>query len=461
MLPPPPNTILEHALFYRSLGWNVFPMARGEKRPLKKDKVGDYRHTPIELGLLKKRLTEKPERNIGVFLGPSSGGLAVRDFDEEESYREWAANWQLWAGRLPTVLTRRGAHVYFMCDVERMHRLAGSVKTQVKFPDGEIKYNGAYTALPPSRRFEVPRKPFSCAAFWFEDHDTPLGGQAWEWAGGMDSLKDIPSVNPDEIGLTPAGWAGKRDWTNKEGLDGQERKSVPPCIRICSSGESEDHKTWQGFQAAGDLTEVAVKMLWDHLPSSVGQRNANLFQFARRLKMADWRGSLEDLKPHVMAWHRKGQSLGVISLESGSPETSWEDFIRGWHNCTIIRTGVLEQLAQEAIFASSHLPVPEELETWKTHSNGRRYRPVTDREVFTLGHYCRLLAQYGGKDGFILPAEQTSGRLGINPTRIKFGIRKLLEIGVLKQISAHSHQARRARGFKFNHQNTLITPPIS
>src|SRR5262249_28861343 len=52
-------------------------------------------------------------RGIAVVLGEPSGGLACRDFDQEDRYELWARRFPDLAASLPTAKTHRGQAVYF------------------------------------------------------------------------------------------------------------------------------------------------------------------------------------------------------------------------------------------------------------------------------------------------------------------------------------------------------------
>lgn len=74
-----------------------------------------------------------------VVAGAVSGGLVVRDYDQPDAYRAWAAGHADLAASLPTVQTARGYHVYFCGDVERI----------ITLPDGELR-GGGISLLPTS-----------------------------------------------------------------------------------------------------------------------------------------------------------------------------------------------------------------------------------------------------------------------------------------------------------------------
>src|SRR5262249_37275507 len=78
---------------------------------------------------------------LAVITGAVSGGLAIRDFDDNEAYITWTAANQTGAKRLPTVKTARGYHVYGWMDRE----------AYADFGNGELRGDSKhYCVIPPS-----------------------------------------------------------------------------------------------------------------------------------------------------------------------------------------------------------------------------------------------------------------------------------------------------------------------
>ena len=78
------KSLVEHALFYQSLGWSVIPVQPGKKIPYIKWK--DFQHvrpTPKQIRIWWKKF---PDANIGIVTGKISN-LVVLDFDSITALR--------------------------------------------------------------------------------------------------------------------------------------------------------------------------------------------------------------------------------------------------------------------------------------------------------------------------------------------------------------------------------------
>jgi hypothetical protein len=157
---------LDIARAYRRLGLSCIPLKPSEKVPaIRWRPFADRLPTDTDLA----GWFRDSSRGIGIICGSVSGGLLVRDFDQQEVFDIWADQFPQWADRLPTVKTARGRHIYF--------RTTGSARTKV-LGDGEMRGDGSYVVAPPSLH------PSGCRYAW----TVPLG--------------EIPVVDAAEIGLT-------------------------------------------------------------------------------------------------------------------------------------------------------------------------------------------------------------------------------------------------------------------
>ncbi len=172
----------EHALEYARLGFSVIPV-RGKKPTIRSWKP--YQTTPMGPGEIARRFSSPKVTGLAVILGSVSGDLCCRDFDRVEAYRAWARKFPGYAATLPTVQTARGFHVYFRAKAVRTH----------KFEDGELRGEGGYCLLPPSRHPDGP------IYSWIRE---PSG--------------EIPIVDPNLAGLSQT-WARCTEGT--EGIEGQ------------------------------------------------------------------------------------------------------------------------------------------------------------------------------------------------------------------------------------------------
>lgn len=126
---------------YRELGWCIIPVgaAKCKQATVRWKQFQERYPTEKEWQAWQNR---KNVTGIAVLLGAPSQNLYARDFDELESYQNWAKYHPDLAVRLPTARTARGCHVYF-CSTQL-------VKFR-KFKDGELQSDGHYCVLPPSK----------------------------------------------------------------------------------------------------------------------------------------------------------------------------------------------------------------------------------------------------------------------------------------------------------------------
>jgi hypothetical protein len=135
------STTLQAAIRCRELGISTIPTERGTKRPPKGFHLKPYLHGAIVADEHALRdWFDRTNFGLGIICGRPSGGLVVRDFDTEPGYADWAARHPDLARSLPTVQTKRCAHVYFR----------GPLDGVTKLSDGELRGTGAYVIAPPS-----------------------------------------------------------------------------------------------------------------------------------------------------------------------------------------------------------------------------------------------------------------------------------------------------------------------
>ncbi|MEI8064653.1 MAG: bifunctional DNA primase/polymerase, partial [Verrucomicrobiota bacterium] len=139
------SDLLEAALDYHRRGWSIIPTtinrARGNWKkaavPWKSFQITPPTESEVR-GMFhcKRNLT-----GVAVVLGPVSGNLYARDFDDLTAYANWSTAHPDLAKALPTVATGRGIHIYF--------RSTKPVTTK-ELDDGELRGEGGYIVLPPS-----------------------------------------------------------------------------------------------------------------------------------------------------------------------------------------------------------------------------------------------------------------------------------------------------------------------
>ncbi|HBH50765.1 MAG TPA: hypothetical protein DDY91_02620 [Planctomycetaceae bacterium] len=256
------NDNLLEALRLTDLGVSVIPIRPASKVPALRSwsrfQQARADHETLE------RWFERPETGLAVICGNVSDGLVVRDFDQQDAYDRWAREFRGLADSLPTVRTARGCHVYA--------RVRGSSRTR-RFPDGELRGEGAYVVGPPSR------------------HST---GTVYRWRGSPPS--SIPFIDTPDRLLLP----------------------VLP--------HSPHHDPWPvSHQQALILGELVTR----HLPTGTGQREARLFDLARELKAQQPDCSEEQLRQTFALWWPL--AWGIVATKDET--TSWTAFQRAWANC--------------------------------------------------------------------------------------------------------------------------------
>lgn len=147
------TSMLDAALAYRRRGWSVVPMRMADKRPARKWKR--YQVAAATESVLRGWFGGRSTYGVAAIFGAASDGLGSRDFDTIESYEQWAGQNPELAQLLPTVVTRRGRHVYFRTMPEcvaKLRQVMGKLGTgAIACGDGELRVGvGCYSVLPPS-----------------------------------------------------------------------------------------------------------------------------------------------------------------------------------------------------------------------------------------------------------------------------------------------------------------------
>ena len=147
------ESMREAALEYWGRGWSIVPMLMAEKKPARKWKR--FQSEPAPESALRAWFGSISTYGVAVVFGAVSGGLASRDFDTMTGYEAWAGRHPDLAQSLPTVVTRRGRHVYFRAAPEsviELRKLLGKPGTgAIACENGELRAGvGCYSVLPPS-----------------------------------------------------------------------------------------------------------------------------------------------------------------------------------------------------------------------------------------------------------------------------------------------------------------------
>lgn len=273
---------LHDALTYAARGWSIIPIRhRGDKgkQPALRS-WSQYQTTRPNEGMLRRWFGGGRKLDgLAVVLGPASGGLTCRDFDEQGAYERWASAHPDLAGSLPTVRTGRGFHVYFRSDATRI----------TCFDDGELRGAG-YCLLPPSRH---------------------PSGAIYEWVVPLPD-GELPFIDPIAAGLA----------CGTERQRGQRHRGHGDTEAIGSGGGA-------GKAAAPECDADAIeRAIRTTLPRKAGQRNRAVFALARALKaipaLAD--ADTSALRDTVRRWHE--QVLPVIDTKDF--DETWADFTYAW-----------------------------------------------------------------------------------------------------------------------------------
>ena len=256
------------ALDYLQRGWSVIPMGltAEKKKPLVKWKR--FQTTlPTEHDL--QEWFSRPGANgVAIITGPVSGGLAVRDFDTEGGYGQWASANPTLAKSIPTVQTQRGNHVYFISDLSKTIKLA----------DGEYRGAGVNVA-PPSLR--------------------PPGFE-YRW------LVPLPAGPLPEIGHE----VFIADGMNQSNQSNQSNQKP-------SSDLSEFSNLSDSLSVDSIITQT--------VPTKSGERNACVLKLARGLRYNARIAASEvaKLRDIVQQWHRF--ALPIINTKDF--DSTWSDFL--------------------------------------------------------------------------------------------------------------------------------------
>jgi hypothetical protein len=82
------QSLVKYALHFASLGWNVFPLIRGDKRPLRGH---SFKTSTTDATLIRKWWHEEPKANVGIATGES--GLVVIDLNVNKTHEEPPLPW--------------------------------------------------------------------------------------------------------------------------------------------------------------------------------------------------------------------------------------------------------------------------------------------------------------------------------------------------------------------------------
>lgn len=278
------SDLYQEALYWRGEGWSVFPLGFDKKPLVAWSEYQARRPYEWEIAHWFKRFRGKIG-GLAVVLGTisvrmKSSALAVRDFDTMDAYREWADAHPELAATLPTAKTSRGTHVYVrLCD-ERF----------VKFRDGELRASRKqYVVLAPSAH---------------------PSGKRYEWVNRPATAADIPLMTLKATGFMDGEPVRKSVHHERKSAD-TTQPPVPPSSADVSK-----------------LPPAVARAVHESLPTGPGERNARVFDLARRLKGIDPSRDADGWADAVAAWFR----LALPFIATKEWGVSWEDFVTAYGN---------------------------------------------------------------------------------------------------------------------------------
>ncbi len=249
------STALDYADRY---GWSVIPVT-------KKKAVGQWKKYQADrptVADLRKMFSRRSVTGLALISGGVSDRLRIRDYDVQSAYDEWAASHPTLAKELPTVKTRKGAHVYYRADLPDCVRKCG---------DGEVRAGGGYTLAPPSAHPDG-------------------GGYAWiiEPSNGIPWLDDPVS---EGLALPAEDVLPRKARVRSEIQDAssfQETPQKPQNPSNTSPGVSETSRLSSIAPCEVDYSggqhpdlEFLAKL---HQPTGGGQRHRRIFDYAQAVK---------------------------------------------------------------------------------------------------------------------------------------------------------------------------------
>jgi hypothetical protein len=332
---------------------------------------------------------------LAVILGRISGGLWARDFDDMRGYEAWAAAYPEIAGQIPTVRTKRGVQVF------AYH--APAVKF-IDFGNGELRGEGHYSLLPPSRHPDGPT-------------------YAWLIAGPEVKL----TLDPGEVRLNTR-WDGE-----EEGMSVTQTHSTTGTQKPKETQDTQAVAPPSGIPG-GEVPSLAV-LLTRAVPTDEHTNHACLWELARGVRGLEeqegGRWPEADLWKRVfIPWYRAAHPL----LRSNqSQDEYWIEFLESYHNVKHpLGEGVLDLTLKRALVA----PPPPEAEQF------------TDQKIQRLVAWCRELQRTLPDSPFFLSTRTVVARLGFGtPMAALRVLRHLARRKILERVTTGGHGTRDAATF--------------
>ncbi len=421
---------VEIALEYRRRGWSVIPLKAADDDPGKR-KIAQGRWTsfqnqpPLDKDV-KRWFGGGRERGIAVVLGDVSGGLVCRDFDKLQAYATWANAFPELARTLPTVATGDdGRHVYCrsrtsISDLRRQGILSGNA--YFPYEDGECRIDRSYCALPPTLH------PNGKRYGWLNAPKEQIPQVDFLEAGFRQSWDVTERDREDQRRHRTTECHSKREskLSSPSDVERGDLTNIPDDLANNTRSPSDEAEHWT------ELSPVLHDAIISTLPKQMGQRNRQLFEFARTLKafpeLADAQPA--DLRDYVKQWH----ALALPVIGTKPFEDTWIEFIRGWKRVKFPKGQ--EPMMQIVCRASANPPPPE----------SDMYDAPSTRKLLAI---CRELARSSSTGIFYLSV-RTAGRL-IDVSHMQASrLFEMMQVdGLLAVIELGSNKTQKATRFRY------------
>jgi hypothetical protein len=401
------SELAQHALAYAELGFSVIPVA-GKKYSGRSWKM--YQKVPMRREEIAKRFVKPRITGIAVILGQVSGFLCCRDFDTLAAYERWSGSHPELAAGLPIVRTARGFHVYF--------RWEGQKTTVLE--DGELRGEGAYCLLPPSRH---------------------PAGIVYQWINKF--TEQVPLIEPGGGGLAHA-WH-----VDTEGTEGQRNRGTEGDrgTEVVVGGPNESSATKPISFVFGRTIRSIDDAVRESLPTEKHQNHASLFTLARALiglqgffrktghLRHDERLSMTSVEEAFVRWY----TLAAPFLRSEQSRDEYlMEFLEAWSDAKI-------PLGEDAIsqaFELSDNAAPPAV----------ALKHFSDPKIIRLVTLCRELQTNAGDAPFFLACRTVQRLFALSsPTAANRLLRGLVALKIIVPVQTGGRDTNKATRYKYLH----------
>lgn len=413
------NENLAAALAYSERGFSIIPMNIAAKRPAVRWKR--YQVKRADERRLREWFGGDEAYGIGVIFGAVSGGLASRDFDDMESYREWATEHRELAESLPTVETRRGRHVYFVTNPAQLQSLRDALGKPegtgaIAYANGELRAGvGCYSVLPPSVHPE---------------------GHVYRWLIPLGQLRpvDLFSSGLAQVNRECAEYGEFRENRDlQRGLKTLEGGvvGVEDSLKTGKLHPENQNSVAHFLPIEALLTPEVELAIQRTLPVGTGRRHKAIFALARELKAIPHIAMLDvcQLRPLIKHWHKR--ALPIIGTKAFNE--TWFDFTEGWNKVKF--------------------PKGQEPITMMFNQRNREGLPevVLDYEdgLLDLVAFCRELQRARPDEPFYLSCRVAGELLGVSEATTSKWFRGLQHDGILQEVSKGSIASGKASRYRY------------